>query len=45
VAALPQTIIYQNNQNQQPQQNQVMDKVENEVIKQGVGLVLDQLFR
>jgi hypothetical protein len=45
VAALPQTIIYQNNQNQQPQQNQVMDKVENEVIKQGVGLLLDQLFR
>lgn len=45
VAAQPQTVIYQNTQTEQPQQNQVVDKVTNEVIKQGVGILLDQLFR
>ncbi|MBU0632030.1 ankyrin repeat domain-containing protein [bacterium] len=45
VAGNQPTVIYQNTANQNGQQNQVIDKVQDEVIKQGVGLLLDQLFR
>jgi hypothetical protein len=47
IAATQQSkVVYQNVQNQTTlqQPNQLTDKVENEVIKQGVGILLDQLF-
>jgi hypothetical protein len=44
VAAQPQTVVYQNNQAPQQEQNPVVNKVQDEVIKQGVGILLDQLF-
>ena len=44
VAAQPQTVVYQNTQAPQQEQNPVVNKVQDEVIKQGVGILLDQLF-
>lgn len=45
IAAKQPPVIYQTTQNQSQQQpNDAADKVKNEVIKQGVGILLDQLF-